>query len=524
MELTEEEEELIVERLVLVSRWGFPLSKQELRKIIQEYLNLAGRSSRFIDNLPGPDFARGFMRRHKKLTIRMANPIKRSRAELSPEIVQEFFGRLSKVAEGVPPQNILNYDETNLQNNPGAKAAIYRKGVKYAEQVRDHSKECITVMMCGSASGEMLPPYVIYKAKYVRDTWTEGGPEDALYHATPSGWIDSFLFTDWFKKIALPYLKQLEGKKILIGDNLQSHFSDEVLRLCAANNVEFICLPVNSTHKLQPLDVGFFAPMKREWRKQLNELKDTNPDVKALAKPNFPGMLKRLLDQVDHKRLLPAAFKACGLYPLDVDRALRDIPNKEDSQQIARHLDSSLLKKLETQRYGDQQKKPPRGKALPAGQSYSAKYMARDEEEEDEDESEDEEEDEEEDGDLESGPDELPELNRPVVSAAAGKTTLLVAIYEGEWFVAERLADQSGVPAGSVKLTYMAPRGINVFVWPERPDIMETLKEDILVENIAIEPSNSRGHFRVKDNDYKRVKCLMVVVYFKSEFFFGGGC
>ena len=54
--------------------------------------------------------------------------------------------------------------------------------------------------------------------------------------------------------------------------------------------------------------------------------------------------------------------------------------------------------------------------------------------------------------------------------------------------------------------------GINVFAWPDRADIMVTDNEDILVPNIEIEPVNSRGFYRVKDNYYKRVKCLMVVV------------
>lgn len=272
-ELSTEEELLIVERLILLSTWGFPLGKHDLCFLVQEYLNRLGRTTRWPDNLPGPDFVRGFMERHKTLTIRMSNPIKRSRAELSPEIIKDFFGRLVKISEGVPPENILNYDETNLQNNPGAKAAIFRKGVKYAEQVKDHGKEAVTVMFCGSASGVILPPYVIYKAKYMYDVWMLNGPAGAVYAVSPSGWIDQVLFIDWFKKICLPYLKTLPGKKILIGDNLHSHFSDEVLRLCGRYNVEFICLPVNSTHKLQPLDVGFFGPMKRAWRKLLNEEK-----------------------------------------------------------------------------------------------------------------------------------------------------------------------------------------------------------------------------------------------------------
>lgn len=50
------------------------------------------------------------------------------------------------------------------KNFQGAVNAVFKKGVKYAEQVGDHSKSAISIMFCGSASGVLLPPYVVYKA------------------------------------------------------------------------------------------------------------------------------------------------------------------------------------------------------------------------------------------------------------------------------------------------------------------------------------------------------------------------
>ena len=215
----------------------------------------------------------------------------------------------------MPPGNIINYDETNLQNNPGSRQTLVKRGQKYAEQVRNHGKEAITVMFAGSAFSEMLLPYVIYQAKYVSDNWIVGGPPGTMYHSSPSGWSDQFLFTDWFKKIPLPYLKKLPGKKVMIGDNLSSHFSDEVLWLCGRHNIEFVCLPANSTHKLQPLDVGFFAPMKRAWRGLLDKENELNPNSNALVKPKFPVMLASLLLSLDIKTLLMSAFKETHFLP-----------------------------------------------------------------------------------------------------------------------------------------------------------------------------------------------------------------
>jgi hypothetical protein len=113
--------------------------------------------------LPGPDFHRGFLKRHPQLSERVANLVKRSRAALSHDQVNDFFDRVEKAAENVLPENFWNYDETNLREHAGAKKAFVQKGVKYAEQVRDHSNSSISIMFCGSAAGQLLPPYVVYK-------------------------------------------------------------------------------------------------------------------------------------------------------------------------------------------------------------------------------------------------------------------------------------------------------------------------------------------------------------------------
>jgi hypothetical protein len=74
-ELMKEEEAIIVERVILMGTWGFPLSRQDLSHIIKRYMDRLGRTTRFIDNLPGPDFMIRFMNSHPELSVRTANLI-----------------------------------------------------------------------------------------------------------------------------------------------------------------------------------------------------------------------------------------------------------------------------------------------------------------------------------------------------------------------------------------------------------------------------------------------------------------
>ena len=91
--MSEEEENIVVERLIITAEWGFPLTGLELRHVLKNYLDRTGRRTIFKNNFPGPDFVEGFMRRHPELTVRKANLIKRSRAAVSHEDVNSFFER-----------------------------------------------------------------------------------------------------------------------------------------------------------------------------------------------------------------------------------------------------------------------------------------------------------------------------------------------------------------------------------------------------------------------------------------------
>lgn len=81
------------------------------------------------------------------------------------------------------------------------------------------------------------------------------------YNRTRSGWFDSVCFEDWFVNTALPFLRR-KREKMLIGDNLSSHLSYNVIKSCMENDIHFVFLPKNSTHLYQPLGVAVLGPLK----------------------------------------------------------------------------------------------------------------------------------------------------------------------------------------------------------------------------------------------------------------------
>lgn len=357
--LLKEEEEALINVLEVCSSWGYPLDHYDLRKIVKNYLDSRGKNiTAFKNNMPGREFAFSFMERHKdRLRDRVCQNIKRTRAAISHDVVNKYFDNLEKELANVPASNIVNYDETNLSDDPGRKKVISKRGCRYPERVMNSSKSSTSIMFAAAADGKLLPCYVVYKAQNLYDSWTIGGPKGTRYNRSNSGWFEATSFEDWVEKIAEPYLRKFDGKKFLIGDNLSSHFSSKTVQLCAKNNIQFIFLPANSTHMTQPLDVAFFRPLKAAWRKVLLSWR-TGEGLKkcSIPKDKFPHLLKSLLEEIspNQQNNIVSGFRKCGIVPINRDEVLRRIPDENAEVGILQeHVNNTVVTYLKNLRYGD---------------------------------------------------------------------------------------------------------------------------------------------------------------------------
>lgn len=367
--LSHVDENYLTSGLIKCSEWGFPLRCTDIQIIVQNFLNRCGRKiNRFKNNLPGLDWVRLFLSRNKSLTKRLGENIKRVRAGISKSVLDKYFDNLEVVIRDIPASNIFNYDETNFCDDPGKNLVVVRRGVKHPEIIRDSSKSSTSVMFCVSASGQVLPPYTVYKSVHLYPTWVEGGVKDARYNRNISGWFDMNIFEDWFSTLFIAYIKNLEGPKVLIGDNLASHLSLEVIKLCDIHNIHFVLLPPNSTHLCQPLDIAFFRPLKGAWRKTLDDWKKKNKGV--LPKAVFPQMLKKSLESIESlESNVKSGFKAAGIVPFNRDCVISKVKSRPEDEEIAEETrntswSDAFVDILQEFRLGDNVETKARGKKI----------------------------------------------------------------------------------------------------------------------------------------------------------------
>ena len=360
--LSAEEENTLLEVINQLTEWKFPLSSMDIRLLVQTYLNGKGKKTIFVNNLPGPDWMKLFQSRHN-LTGRISDNVKPSKVEISHDDINRYFDNLYEVIDGVEPQNLWNYDETNVIDNPGAKKCIVRRGLRRLERKIVSSKQAISVMFCGNAAGQFLPPMTVYKSKNLYAEWTRNGSQSALYDHSLSGWFDASLFEKWFFGLFLNAVKDTPGTKIMLGDNLASHFSERVLKACEENNIKFVSLLPNAKHLLQPLDVSVFGPGKRMWRQILAEWRKESHSKNSIPKNVFPLLLKRLCNGLCKKQEnLVAGFKACRIFPKDRDQVLKRLPpaNTQPVQEVLGNAVANMLEEYVSPRQKSSRKRGPK--------------------------------------------------------------------------------------------------------------------------------------------------------------------
>lgn len=374
--LSDQEEALISKTLGVVANWGFPLTKVDIRDVIKKFLDKQGKIvPLFKNNFPGPDFLQSFIKRNR-LSIRMASNIKRSRASVDRDDVLNFFNNIELAIREVKCANLYNYDETNVTDDPGSRKVVVPRNTKRVERVQEHSRATISLMVCGNANGDLLPPMVVYKALNLYDNWTQGGPRGTKYASSASGWFDMNLFEMWFFQLFLPHVestRENNDKVVLVGDNLASHFSPRVIEACGTNNIYITPFPANATHLMQPLDVAVFAPMKRKWREILDQWRKESRFQGCIPKEQFPNLLNRLWKGISQNvaENLKSGFRATGLHPANPGEVLKRIPGGVEDADVERVLDNSLIDLLKEHRGTGAEKKRKRGKKVEPGSDAS---------------------------------------------------------------------------------------------------------------------------------------------------------
>ena len=164
------------------------------------------------------------------------------------------------------PSSIWNADETGCPLCPRTGKVLCLSGTKDVYQITGSSREKITTLCAISASGNIIPPMHLFPGQRFKYNPLEGCVPGAYFGKSPSGWMTTELFYGW---LANHFVLQISPRRpvVLLVDGHSTHIDIEISRFCQKNGIFLYCLPPHSSQITQPLDVGFYGPLKQSWKK-----------------------------------------------------------------------------------------------------------------------------------------------------------------------------------------------------------------------------------------------------------------
>ena len=261
--------------------------------------------------------------RDPSLSIRKPEKLGTNRARaLNETITAEYFkglgGLLCSLGIEDQPQSIWNADETGFQFEHKPVRVIAEKGSKAVVSRTNNTRENVTLMACGSASGQRLPPMLIVRGKTSKALYgfnASAAPVGAKWAVQEKGWMTDELGEMWFRDVFLKGCGP-QRPQLLIMDGHSSHESLAILELATEQNIHLLCLPPHCTHFLQPMDRTVFGPFKQTYDVVCSDYLAENC-LNTVNKWSFPGLFCKAFEEAVSETNVRNGFRACGIFPFN---------------------------------------------------------------------------------------------------------------------------------------------------------------------------------------------------------------
>ena len=238
-----------------------------------------------------------------------------------------FFDNLGSVLDKYKfvSSDVYNMDETGITTVQRPSKIVAAKGTKQVGSMTSGERgSLVTMAVAVSAVGSLVPPLLIFPRVNYREHFIRDGPAGCVGAATPSGCMNEEIFLKFVQHFVNFVRCTPQKPVLLILDNHESHLSIPVIDFCKGNGVVLLSFPPHCSHRMQPLDLSVYGPLKKFVNSASDAWMKNNPG-KTMTIYDLPGIIKKTLPKAATPENITAGFKAAGIVPFD-----RDIFKEDD--------------------------------------------------------------------------------------------------------------------------------------------------------------------------------------------------
>lgn len=317
------ENELVMHVVEMQQRF-YGLQLRDLRSIAYELAEKNNVAHPFSHEtkLAGKDWALNFLSRYNQLSLRKPEPTSMARLSGFNRVqVGRFFDILKNELETkkLTAKQIYNIDETGITTVQTPGKILAKKGCKQVGRVVSAERGTTTTVVCAmGAGGDFVPPMFLFKRKNMNFTLMNGCPVGSIGVPSPSGWMDSTLFVKYLEHFIASVKPTADNPVLIIVDGHQSHKTLEAIDLARRNHITMLTIPPHTSHRLQPLDLTFFGPLKTSYNREADKWMLQNPG-RRLTDYQLCAIFSPAYNRVSNIEKAVKGFQCSGIFPFNPD-------------------------------------------------------------------------------------------------------------------------------------------------------------------------------------------------------------
>lgn len=351
---SKEQLEQLKNYIVDIERRAFGLTKVQFQKIVFDFAEKSGIPHSFNNNtkIAGEGWLSKFMS-NNNLSLRTPEATSVGRLMcFNKTNVDKFFFTLKEIRSlhNYQAHQIYNVDESGFSTVPTKQPKVISPtGVKRVAKVVTAERGKNVTVVCGiNAIGTYVSPFFIFPRKRMRPEFLVGAPPGSNAIAHESGWMttDNFLhYLNHFVKYAKP---REDNKILLILDNHASHCSLEAIQFCRNHFITMLGFPPHTTHRLQPLDVSVFGPIKTFYSQACEKFMTSHPGL-VISEAHIASLFGEAYFKGATMHNAISGFKSCGIEPFhpnifqDNDFAASATTDRQLEVECDINIDQSLI-------------------------------------------------------------------------------------------------------------------------------------------------------------------------------------
>ena len=176
---------------------GYGKTRKDVLSITKAYVS---NKSKMKKKKISDGWWRRFVERQKRLLIlRKGDSTSFLRMDaMNKDTLKQYFSLLEDTVKENDlinsPTKLYNVDKTGIPLDPKTPRIVTVKGTRKVRYQSIGRKGQITVVACGNAAGQVIPPLIIFDAKNIRQARMKNEVPGTMYGSSDKGWINTDLF------------------------------------------------------------------------------------------------------------------------------------------------------------------------------------------------------------------------------------------------------------------------------------------------------------------------------------------